>query len=449
MKNMNKDINTIRVIDSTKLRSERYFESLLQEAHDKGLLGDSDIERMQYECLSLLAYQTERYNSGDSSSIRVETAQDIINSILFTTGIALKTYANPDDAVNALKQSAINEFYEKGRKQIDTLITATKIMHTKILDQLVDTQNYFYRDTLVDGISGFFKLYYPDFAAQEIHITADYPLYNPMPKLLGIEFIKAYVEAAYCENQFCSCFAAADIHHLLCGYANDYQGLLINIYEQVLTAAIGCMIAGVDCCGLDVSGEGAQYLHRTFAQQSKREILPVIKKAADVINRRFQFSQDLTRYVENSLPLIAANIEVGARNHTLDRVFFTPDFPENKPQMIFSYGEKMDDEQYRKVIDEIIRCRYMQDKIAIIKQHIHSLADLEDVLLDAKWTGEEMESVLHILHLPEIAALYHKYLPMNNNAFELREQEELLLVSLRRCISALPQAQQDWVNRLG
>ncbi|MDL2206253.1 DUF6179 domain-containing protein [Eubacteriales bacterium OttesenSCG-928-N13] len=395
-----------------------------------------------------MAYKTERYNSGDSSSIRVEKAQDIMTSILFTIGVALKTYPNPDDAVTALRQNPMGEIYGKGRKRIDTLIAEAKAIHTKLLHQLVDTRNHFYRDTFVGGILGFFKLYDPDYAAQEIHITADYPLFNPMPKLLGIEFIRAYVEAAYLENQFCCLFAAEDIHHLLSGYAEDYEGLLINIYEQILTAAIGCTIAGVDCSRLDVTVAGTQYLRQAFAARPKKEILATITNAADELNRRYHFSNGLARYIKSSLPLIASSIEVAAREHTLNRIFFTPAFPENNPQIIFSYGVKMDDEQYRKVIAEIMGCRYLQDKIAIIKEHIHSLSDLEDVLLDAKLTGEEIRSVLHELSLPEIAALSKKYYPMTDDgAFEWREQEQLLRMALQSYISALPEKQQILIKQ--
>ena len=66
----------------------------------------------------------------------------------------------------------------------------------------------------------------------------------------------------------------------------------------------------------------------------------------------------------------------------------------------------MENEQYRKVIGEIGQCRFSQDKIAIIKEHIHSLADLEDILLDADLIHEEVQAVLRELSFPEIAAPY-------------------------------------------
>ena len=115
---MSNGIDKIRVIDRMQLSEENYFQSLLEQAHRKGLVGDGDIERIQYDCLKLLARKVERYNSGDSSSIRVEKAQDIMASLLFTLGLWLKTYPNPDDAITVLQSEPIDEIYQKGRKRI-------------------------------------------------------------------------------------------------------------------------------------------------------------------------------------------------------------------------------------------------------------------------------------------------------------------------------------------
>jgi len=242
-------------INKESLDGEFYFQSLLEQAQAKGLLTDGDIERLQYDCLALLARRVERFNAGDSSSIRMEAAQSIMASNLFTIGIWLKTFQNPDDAIAALQNEPIAELYKQGRKRIDTMLSATKILHANLLRQLAEIKNVFYHATLVDGIHGFFKLYYPDFGAHETHITADYPTCVAMPKLAGIEFIHAYLEALYYENQFLLCFASDDLHQLLCGYEKGYQELLINVYEPALTAALGCVLAETDARTLDLSEE--------------------------------------------------------------------------------------------------------------------------------------------------------------------------------------------------
>ena len=323
---MNDSLDRIKVMEADKLDSEYYFQSLLGQAYTKGLLGDGDIERLQYECLNLLAYQTERYNAGDSSSVRVEKAQDIMASDLFTISLWLKAYANPDDAVTALLNEPINEIYRKGRKRIDTMLASTKTTHAKLLERLIDTPNVFYRSTIDGGIKGFFKLYYPDFAAQEIHITADYPAFNTIPKLAGIEFIHSYLHCLYYENLFCRNFTAEDMHHLLCGYVEDYEEHVINLYEPVLLAALGCAIAKTGLPRLDLTENGAAYLYRLFAGIRQGEVAALIHNAATELTRYFVCPQGLIQYIHRSLPLIIARIELAIREQTLDRIFVLPAF---------------------------------------------------------------------------------------------------------------------------
>ena len=321
---MNNNLEKISIIEKEKLSGEFYFQSLLEQGYSKGLFTDSDIERLQYECLAFLALKVKCFNAGDSSSLRVEKAQEIMASSMFTIGLWLKTYQNPDDAIIAIRNEQIAELYQKGRKRINTMLSATKAIHAKLLHQLIESPNVFYRSTIEGGILGFFKLYCPDFSAQEIHITADYPLYNSAPKLAGIEFIKSYVEAAYYENMFCAYFTSDYIHHLLCGFHEDYQELLINIYEQVLTAAIGCILTGTDAHRLDISENGAVYLNRFFMGKTKIEILAAIQSAAHELKRIFDFPYELNLYIQKSISFIADKLELTMREQLLDHVFYTP-----------------------------------------------------------------------------------------------------------------------------
>ena len=198
---MNDSLEKNSTIEKEGLSSEFYFQSLLEQGCSKGFFADGDVERLQYECLAFLAHKVERFNAGDSSSIRVEKAQEIMASNVFTIGLWLKTYQDPGDAITAIHNEPIAELYQKGRKRIDTMVADAKAIHSRMLGQHADSKNVFYRSTIVGGIKGFFKLYCPDFGAHEIHITADYPVCNTMPKLAGIEFIHAYLSAICCENQ--------------------------------------------------------------------------------------------------------------------------------------------------------------------------------------------------------------------------------------------------------
>jgi hypothetical protein len=182
-------------------------------------------------------------------------------------------------------------------------------LHDKLKTRLIDTPNVFYRSALVDGIEGFFKLYYPEFASQQIHITADYAVLVHNRSLQGIEFIKAYLEAAYFENAFCRHFSPDDIHYLLSGHIPDYEEHLINIYEYVLTAALGCILTGADVTRLEIASSGARCLQDEFASMDKRELIKRLSLAADELRKHFGLSDGINAYLRSSLPLITGNFK--------------------------------------------------------------------------------------------------------------------------------------------
>lgn len=443
------DIEKISKIKPELLSSENYFLSLLEQTYMSKMLTDNQLEKIKYDCLSLLAKQTDKYNSGDSSSIRVEEAQHLLDSIMFTIGVYLKTYQNLDEALDKVLVNDISELYKMGLKRIDRQTKSTKMLYSLIINNLIQTKNLCYNSTIVDGIKGFFKLYYPEFAAQEIHITADYPVYNQMEKLQGIEFIQKYLECIYYENLFCSKFSTEDIHYLLCGFDKDYSELVFNIYEQVLIAAIGCILSGGNVYKLEMAPSSIKILIDLFSGKNKNETVEILQKAVEQLTKQLDLTHSLKTYISDSLSQIANEIVEAVELRTLDRIFIIPKYPNDSNKITFSFGEKMDDERYRKVLEEITQCRYLTDKIAIIKSQIHSLADLEDVLLDSELSEEEIINILGILNPAEIAALIDKHPKLSElDTYNLTESQITLSHCLQKFLDMLPTKQQEIVNKI-
>ncbi len=315
------NIEILSKIKRETLSGENYFQSLLEQALYSEILTDGQLEKIQMDSLSLLAKKVEQYNQGDSSSIRVEAAQSLLASIMFTLGVWLKAYPNPDDAVAELLNSDLESLYKKGRERIENIIQLTKTLHDRIINQLVQTKNVFYNETVIGGIEGFFKLYSPEFTAQEIHITADYPVHHMTERLEGIEFIHKYLECIYCENYFCAQFQPEDVHRLLCGYSEDYAELLINIYEPVLVAAMGCVLTDKNINELSLTLEDLQSLYQLFYNKEREEIITILTETVNKVSVAMSLSKFLERYLLDSLPQIAASIEIGIQLNTLERVF--------------------------------------------------------------------------------------------------------------------------------
>lgn len=79
-------------------------------------------------------------------------------------------------------------------------------------------------------------------------------------------------------------------------------------------------------------------------------------------------------------------------------------------------GESLDDSLFKKVTEEIRDCSKVEDKMKIIREELHSLQDLVDILGADCIFDEEFSYIFKALEDFELALLL-KYLP-NNEAMD-------------------------------
>lgn len=443
---MNHDLSRPAIIDSAQLNGEFYFSSLVEQAVEHGLLDTAALQKLQFDTLTLLAKVTERFCGGYSSSVTVERAQSLMHSLLFTVSLALKSYSSADDAARALKENSLEELYQAGKARLQKLLLSAKTIHGNLLQKLVHTNNTCHRDTLTDGIGGFFQCYDPDFGAHEKHITADYPLLVPLPPLAGIEFIKAYVSSAYYENEFFNFFDEERLRHLLYGYERDYTNLIVNLYEPIFIAALGCALCGADVRSLNISAAGTTYLTRLFRRIPQEEISGLFRGAFQTLVQTFHCSDGLQAYMTSSLSVVVSGMQASLKSGTLHRFFPLPAIPQDEPQLLISYGSQMDDEVYRKLLSDIAGCAD-RDRLELVYQCVRSLADLESLLLDADFTEQEVLKLLTKLSLPETAALLRRYRPILEDDYGLLESELRLRGFLQTFLAGLPAEQLNALEK--
>ena len=443
------EIEKIGIINSENLNGEFYFSSLIEEAQKNGLISNNDIEKLQYECFVLLGEKIDRFTNGESSSVPVETAECISKSLLYTLGIALKSYPSPDDAVNALLNTEIGQLYFKGRRLIDTKIQAAKRLYVSMLKSMITTDNDTYKSTLQGGIKGFFKLYRPDYSAQEVHITADYPPFYPITDLTGIEFIHKYIKVLHYENMFCNLFPSDTIENLLHGYASDYKEQVVNIFGLVLTNALGCVLLGKDPLGLNIYREEADYLEERMSCLTKDQLAKKIQGAFSNLCENLEIeSEPLRDYIEKALPEVTSVISIACEKRRLHSVFISFAYSEDGNSLTFYFGQKMSNVKYKAILDEINECRYTSDKVAIIESSVKSLADFVDILVDASFSDEEAYEVFALLGVYELAALAKKYEAFTDTTLDLSEDELKLRSRLYNYIQLLSSDKKAEIARL-
>ena len=269
-----------------------------------------DIDRLHL--LELLAQKCDEWTRGESNSLPAEKAQDILTSILYVISLARK---EPQDTIS------VSELFERGLVCVQKKLFSCHMLQRRILKNIFNTPNVFYRSTIAGGISGFFKLYSPQFSAHEIHITADYPVCLGRPELEGVEFIEEYLSRIDAENAFCRLFDSMTVHRLLLELSPDYAQLPVNVFEPVLLAALGLIIVGRLPAGLNLTAYDVLLLEDMFCGKTKGQIESALKTALDRLSVYLDVPKRSIAYAAACLPTLAANISNATEHNTLDKVF--------------------------------------------------------------------------------------------------------------------------------
>lgn len=322
------EIEVISKIKREKLDERNYLKTLIEVAYEEQMITEDDIFNLQMQILQLLDEIVYKYNGLDSSSIRKEVLEEISNSNNYTIGIYLKTFKNPDEAVKNIKERGLKTAYHDGRKKIDRMLNIIRLMYIKVKQNKLNIENDTYNDTIIGGIQGFLKIYDPDFNAQDMKITADYPLYNNLiGKLDGVEFIKEYLNSLYLENLFCKKFSEKKIEYLLYGHSHNYKELIINIFEIVLLEVIACKLVKRDLQDLSISRAELNEICLMFENKNSVEIDSIINQAyKEICNELILDNEDLQIYIKKNLNNIVKIIINSVKQNTLDKIFITQKF---------------------------------------------------------------------------------------------------------------------------
>lgn len=316
-------------MDAKNLSGKHYFADLLAEGLRRGMLGPETVQRLQAESLAILAERVQMLYGGKSSSVRIEKAQELLESVFYTAGTFLKEAEKPEEALNTLREMSLTELFRQGRRVLQRRLLRAKVMQQKLKKDLFPTPNVFYRATIREGMDGFFKLYRPELFAQETHITADYPPFFPEDDLCGIEFIEDYLTKLTCENLFCSSFDAERVHELLSGLEEDYAQIPMNLYEPVLTAALCCVLTGQPAgpliCDRGMLRHLLQGKTREATENLLRTALPALCEQIPDFSQSEKSSERI--YLQKSLPALAGTLFRGMQHDCLDKVVLLPRIP--------------------------------------------------------------------------------------------------------------------------
>ncbi|MEG2001173.1 MAG: DUF6179 domain-containing protein [Evtepia sp.] len=244
---------------------------------------EQDQAILQVKLWRLLARRTALYTMDDSSSIRTETAQELFASICFLLRFHCTQNQIPfqqllvgdeeEQFADALQ--TVSRHIELGKHLYETLR-----LHLPCIDHraLLDT---------VSGIALFFKRYDYRYFAQQIPCDIEYPLAHPVPdSFLGIEYINEYLRRLLLENRVLSFFPNDRVIALLSAYCPDYQDAIINLYDPILTNAIGCTLIQKDIFSLSLNRKDQETLFALLTPLPPDEPESLLKRTARSLARK-------------------------------------------------------------------------------------------------------------------------------------------------------------------
>ena len=294
----------------------------MQENHERdpagAFLSDPILSREEAEIIrrklwQLLAKRTAAYTAGDSSSVPVETARELLASLCFTLGLYLKESKSPP---GRLVSDDVNELYRRGVELIEEKLAYARKLYEAACLGAPAVENISFRDTL-RNLGAFFRRYDYRYFAHQLPCAIDYQLCRAVPgEPGGVEYVTEYLRRVVIENDFLRRFERGRVERLLMSSCPDYRDLLINLYEPVAVNAVGLTLAGGDVFSLDVSEHNRTRLAALFESLPEYRAKEVLREATarlcHVLPLRDGAARDYLAATADSLsPRVAAALLYG------------------------------------------------------------------------------------------------------------------------------------------
>ncbi|OPY56331.1 MAG: hypothetical protein A4E55_02158 [Pelotomaculum sp. PtaU1.Bin035] len=383
------DIENKTIINEQRLDQNQYTLSLLKEGSRAGLIDRRAIDNIQAQIMSLLASLIIRHTKGESTSVKVETAQSIFMSMLYSIDACISRFNNPEDAIDFLKTHSVEDIYKKGFALVVSCLDETTALYREVKEKKLNIPVKAYHSTIDEALPEFFKSYDAVFKAHDTMASMDYPLLLDDMRVKGIFYIKQYLEKLEIENQFCSLFADKDIGKLLANYGGvyriDYRETLINVFEILITNSIFSVLCSSEADRLNISLNISIYKYKLLLDKVKGlnhcQCSSLITKGVEALIKDLRIEQPkFMAYIWNTLPVLMSRFLSALEHDCLANVVILDNEENRQYDIIFDEGKSMDNHSFRVVTERIMECVDPAEKTAIITSSIHSLGDFIDLL---------------------------------------------------------------------
>jgi hypothetical protein len=245
-------------------------------------LTDEQAERIRAGLWQLLAVRTKLYTMGDSSSVRIEVAAELSESILYTLNAYQESIGSRIAQLNP--EADLVEIFDLGLGCLTRQLDSGKRAAAALPGEMLPIPNQFYQ-SVPKEINDFFRQYDAYYFAHQSAGFIGYPLNQSVDGLRGIQYINEYLRRFRIENRFCSRFESDAVISLLRVGTPSLEYHVGNFFEPVFAVSIALLLAGKSPFSLNISDDDRVLLDYRLNAWSENERRKQFVAAAERIGR--------------------------------------------------------------------------------------------------------------------------------------------------------------------
>lgn len=400
-------------INKNKLKPNDYSLSLLKEAVDIGMLNIGEYYDIQRNIINVLKEIILLYTKGESSSVTIETTENLLCSIMYAIDIYSSSFDNPDEALISFRQKSVKDIHEEGINLLHRCYDDTLKTYKKLNKDKLHTKLEAYNTTLQEAIPLFFKKYNMIFGAHNTMASIDYPLAIVVDdiQIRGVSYIKKYLMHLEIETRFCKYFDTKDIERILVNYGRaikmDYKIELINIFELVINNAVFGVMAGNNATNLIILDYQLEALNSKIEQLSLEYIEKLIDAAFKEVVLTLKITDiEMLTYLDSYKSILVYRFNNAINNNNLSSIIIVEKEQQDKEQVsMFQANNRMSNYEFNTMVNKIMNTYDVKEIIEIIQSSIQSLHDFIDLLNADCLYERDFKEIFAILGNMELAIL--------------------------------------------
>lgn len=282
------------------------------------------LEYEMEELVPIVAKLTEQYTSKESSSIRFETARQLMEAAIYCIHhseymVDNNEKSSADVMVDRARHMSAKEAYERGYHILVEKVKRLNVKYSSLLSYFSWYRNQAYYDTIVKGMPAFFLYYDAKFAPQNHILTLDYPTLRFIGDVRGIDAIEIYLNYTEYEQTFLKAFPEEYILKTLELYHTDYEELLINVCSIVLRNVLVCMWIDKPISGNRFTKNEINYIREKILEKGQPGIDEIIMNLLQsLISWGYEDNKELLEYLSYDIHEFSAELWNAAQHNSVD-----------------------------------------------------------------------------------------------------------------------------------